>query len=243
MLPSVTEWGSNWQLHAVLFIIFPNYSIYFITYLVSSFYTVLPHHHKTTLFRVILYVARVLLNPTSNLWRDVCALVGNCGEKLSWTYENSSVMVYLSPLAVRMATTGSSPLGFRPNSDNSWLNMFLLATAKFSFLPWSRKPFATFITLKDAKMVLIMLPKTKIILWRIKLRYLKKKKKKQKDLVSFSFLSMWLTARGEVHGLVLNRKQNLWYSRSIWESAISAQCRFKVCRETAASETEKHHKP
>lgn len=64
-------WCMRW---ALLFIIFPDYSIYFITYqyLVSSFYTVLPHHHEAILFRVILHVARVLLNPTSNLWCDVC---------------------------------------------------------------------------------------------------------------------------------------------------------------------------
>lgn len=64
-------------------------------------------------------------------------------------YENSSFMTYLSPLAVRMPTRGSSPLlPSRPNSDTSWLKLFLLATAKLSVLPWSRKLLATFITLQ-----------------------------------------------------------------------------------------------
>ena len=70
----------------------------------------------------------------------------------SGTYVNSSLMTYLSPLPVRMLTTGSSPvLPSWPISAMSWLKTFLLATAKFSDFPWSRKLLATFITLKYTK--------------------------------------------------------------------------------------------
>lgn len=60
-------------------------------------------------------------------------------------------MAYLSPLAVRMVTKGpADDRSSSPNSDSTDENWTLLATAKFSFLPSSRKVLATFITLETS---------------------------------------------------------------------------------------------
>lgn len=85
--------------------------------------------------------------------------------KQNETYENSSLMTYLSPLAVRMPTRGSSPLlPSRPSSDTSWLKLFLLATAKLSVLPWSRKLLATFITLQRDTRIIRAWPRSTLAL-------------------------------------------------------------------------------
>lgn len=59
-------------------------------------------------------------------------------------------MTYFSPLAVRTVTRGVSDCALRPNSSRTPAYWSLLATAKLSFLPSSRKVLATLITLEPS---------------------------------------------------------------------------------------------